>query len=202
MDPTSGRRERKRQQTLDLLVDTAFELFEAHGYESVTMEQIAAAADLAKGTLYNHFPVKEALLRHYFHRQFAEQGPALREKLRRQPDTIKRIALLLKHAAAWAEEHRRYMPHYLQYRLGKSIMPDAGDERSGTDAVFAVLIADAQEANRLRRELDTGKLVHYFRYLYLAAFTRWLNEPDVKLVDELMAMLDLFVTGAGTGESQ
>lgn len=200
-DITPGRRERKRQQTADLLVDVAFELFEMHGYEAVTMEQIAAAADVAKGTLYNHFPVKEALLRHYFHRQFAEQGPALREKLRRQPDTIKRIAILLRHAAAWAEEHRKYMPHYLQYRLGHHFLPDSGDERSGTDVIFAMLIADAQAANRLRKDMGTQVLVHYFRYLYLAAFTRWLVEPGVKLVDELMAVLDLFIAGAGTGEA-
>lgn len=201
MDPTPGRRERKRLQTADLLVDTAFELFEAHGYEAVTMEQIAAAADVAKGTLYNHFAVKEALLRHYFHRQFAEQSPALRDKLRRQPDTIKRIALLLKHAAAWAEEHRRYMPHYLQYRLAHSIKADAGDERSGTDVVFAQLIGDAQEAGRIRRDIGTAALVHYFRYLYLATLTRWLHTPGMKLADELMSMLDLFVAGAGTGEA-
>jgi len=201
MVTTPGRRERKRRQTADLLVDAAFELFEAHGYEAVTMEQIAAAADVAKGTLYNHFPVKEALLRHYFHRQFAEQGPELQEKLRRQPDTIKRIALLLKHAAAWAEQHRAYMPHYLQYRLGNTIRAGADDERSGTDVVFARLIADAQQADRLRKDVDTAKLVHYFRYLYLAAFTRWLQGPDIKLADELAAMLDLFVAGAGKGEA-
>ena len=197
MDTTPGRRERKRQQTADLLVDAAFELFEAHGYEAVTMEQIAAAADVAKGTLYNHFPVKEALLRHYFHRQFAEQGPALLEKLRRQPDTIKRIAMLLKHAATWAEAHRTYVPHYLQFRLGHAIHRNPGDERSGTEAVFARLIGDAQQANRLRKDVDTTTLVHYFSYLYLAAFTRWLHAPDIKLADELAAMLDLFVAGAG-----
>ena len=200
MESPPGRRERKRQQTADLLVDVAFELFEKHGYEAVTMEQIAAAADVAKGTLYNHFPVKEALLRHYFHRQFAEQGPGLRDKLQRQPDTIKRLAMLLRHAAEWAEEHRTYMPHYLQYRLGHHCLPSAGDERSGTDAVFAALIADAQAANRLRKDLDTQMLVHYFRYLYLAAFMRWLATPGVRLVDELTAMLDLFVAGAGSGE--
>lgn len=196
MEAPPGRRERKRQQTADMLVDVAFELFEAQGYEAVTMEQIAAAADVAKGTLYNHFPVKEALLRHYFHRQFAEQGPELRDKLRRQPDTIKRIAVLLKHAAAWAEEHRDYMPHYLQYRLSHPIRHDSGDERSGTDVVFAQLIADAQQANRLRKDVDTAALAHYFRYLYLAAVTRWLLEPGIHLVDEFMAMLDLFVAGA------
>lgn len=200
MDATPGRRERKRQQTADLLVDAAMELFEAHGYDAVTMEQIAAAADVAKGTLYNHFPVKEALLRHYFHRQFAEQGPALRNKLLGESDAIRRIALLLRHAAKWGQQHREFMPHYLEYRLGQSIRP--GAERSGTEVVFAQLIAAAQEANRLRKDVDTATLVHYFRYLYLAAFTRWIHDPSVKLENELATMLDLFVAGAGEGEAR
>ena len=37
----TARRERKRTQTLDHLAATAFALFEQHGYEAVTMEQIA-----------------------------------------------------------------------------------------------------------------------------------------------------------------
>lgn len=202
MDASSGRRERKRQQTADLLAETAFELFEAHGYEEVTMEQIAAAADLAKGTLYNHFPVKEALLRHYFHQQLAAQGPMVREKLLRTPDTIERLAVLLRQAAKWAEQHRRYLPHYLQYRLSQPVIDNPHNERSGIDAVFTRLISDAQEAGRLRRDLDTAMLVHYFRYLYLAALTRWLMTPNGKLVNELLGMLDLFVAGASKEAEQ
>lgn len=195
-DAVPGRRERKRQQTADYLSDTAFELFERHGYEAVTMEQIAVAGDVAKGTLYNHFPIKEALLSHYFHRQLGEQGPAVIEKLRRTPDPVKRIAVLLRHAAAWAEAHRRYVPYYLQYRLGQSIAADPAG-RSGTEALFTRLIGDAQDAGRLRRDLDTAALVHYFRYLYLGAMTRWIVVPDVTLAEEFMTMLDLFVAGGG-----
>ena len=47
----AGRRERKRNQTLDHLAATAFSLFEQHGYDAVTMEQIAAQADVSKGTV-------------------------------------------------------------------------------------------------------------------------------------------------------
>ena len=55
-DAAPGLRERKRLQTLDLLTRSAYTLFETHGYDSVTMEQIAAQAGVSKGTLYNHFP--------------------------------------------------------------------------------------------------------------------------------------------------
>jgi AcrR family transcriptional regulator len=72
-----GRRERKRHRQLDHIADTAWALFMAEGFDAVSMERIAAAADISKVTLYRHFPVKEALLRHVFHRDLREGWPAL-----------------------------------------------------------------------------------------------------------------------------
>ncbi|MEV4176610.1 TetR family transcriptional regulator [Nonomuraea sp. NPDC049709] len=54
-----GRRERKKRQTRQLLVDTAFRLFAEQGYERTTVAQIAAAADVAMKTFFNYFPSKE-----------------------------------------------------------------------------------------------------------------------------------------------
>lgn len=48
-----NRRDRKHLKALEHLASTAGALFEAHGFEAVTMEQTAAKADVAKGTLYN-----------------------------------------------------------------------------------------------------------------------------------------------------
>src|SRR3546814_2502837 len=66
-----SRRQRKRAQTANHLSATAFRLFETHGYDVVAMEQIAAEADVAKATLYNYFPVKEALIAHRFREDIA-----------------------------------------------------------------------------------------------------------------------------------
>jgi AcrR family transcriptional regulator len=44
------------------LIEAAFRLFsEPKGYASVTVSEIAAAAGVAKGSVYRHFPSKEAL---------------------------------------------------------------------------------------------------------------------------------------------
>jgi AcrR family transcriptional regulator len=44
------------------LVEAAFKLFsEPKGYAAVTVSEIASAAGVAKGTVYRHFPSKEAL---------------------------------------------------------------------------------------------------------------------------------------------
>src|SRR3546814_16988657 len=79
-----SRRQRKRAQTANHLSATAFRLFETHGYDVVAMEQIAAEADVAKATLYNYFPVKEALIAHRFREDIAagmaERAAALAAK--------------------------------------------------------------------------------------------------------------------------
>ncbi|MER6944453.1 TetR/AcrR family transcriptional regulator [Nonomuraea sp. NPDC000554] len=53
------RRERKKRQTKELLVKTAFQLFKQQGYEQTTVAQISAEADVATKTFFNYFPSKE-----------------------------------------------------------------------------------------------------------------------------------------------
>jgi len=58
-----GRRERKKAATRQALADAALELFMAHGYDNVTVNQIADAADVSVTTLFKHFPDgKQALV--------------------------------------------------------------------------------------------------------------------------------------------
>lgn len=57
-----GLRERKRRRTRAAIADTALELFRARGFDGVTVTEIAEAAEVAEKTVYNHFPVKAALV--------------------------------------------------------------------------------------------------------------------------------------------
>lgn len=60
--PRRGRPSLARASAIDkILLTVAYELFLEHGYDPVTMEQIAAAAQVAKGTLYARYSSKEAL---------------------------------------------------------------------------------------------------------------------------------------------
>ncbi len=197
--PDTGRRERKRLQTLDHLSQTAWRLFETLGYDAVTMEQIAAQADVSKGTLYNHFPVKEALLAHRFHADLAASVADLLPALRTLPDIAARLARLLHASAHWSESHRAYLGPYLRYRLGALHVgghDDAREPRSGLQAVFAALIRDAQAAGQVRADLSADLLAHHLQFLYLGAMLRWLDQPGASLRSEFDAAIGLFVHGA------
>ena len=57
-----GRRERKKRETGEAIARAAAALFAERGYESVTVLDIAEAADVSEQTVYNHFPTKEHLV--------------------------------------------------------------------------------------------------------------------------------------------
>jgi AcrR family transcriptional regulator len=57
-----SRRERKKQQTAQKIASAALRLFAKRGFDRVTISEIAEAADVARGTLFSHFPTKESLV--------------------------------------------------------------------------------------------------------------------------------------------
>ena len=74
-------RERKKRETRQRLSDVATGLFYARGFDAVTVEEIAAAANVSKVTVFNYFARKEDLL---FDRD-DEMRQLLREALGNKP---------------------------------------------------------------------------------------------------------------------
>ena len=54
-------RERRRQQTRDVLIEAATEVFARRGYEGASLEEIAESAGFTRGAIYKHFAGKEEL---------------------------------------------------------------------------------------------------------------------------------------------
>ncbi|GAA1001747.1 TetR family transcriptional regulator [Acrocarpospora macrocephala] len=89
VEPT-GLRARKKARTRDAIADAAISLFLAHGFDRVSVADIAAAAEVSKPTLFRYFTAKEDLLLH----RFADhQGEAARVVRDRQPGISSLTAL-------------------------------------------------------------------------------------------------------------
>jgi AcrR family transcriptional regulator len=59
---TLGRRERKKNQTRELIAETARRLFAERGFDHVSIAEIARQADVSETTVFNHFRTKEDLV--------------------------------------------------------------------------------------------------------------------------------------------
>jgi DNA-binding LacI/PurR family transcriptional regulator len=56
-----ARRERKKAETRRAIADAALRLFTLRGFDAVTVNEVAEAADVSAKTVFNYFPVKEQL---------------------------------------------------------------------------------------------------------------------------------------------
>jgi AcrR family transcriptional regulator len=68
----AGLRERKKQQTRELIAEAARRLFADRGFDEVTVAQVARAANVSTVTVFNYFPTTEELF--YGGMQFFEEA--------------------------------------------------------------------------------------------------------------------------------
>ena len=59
-EPSTADRRRARQR--EHLIDTALELFEAHGFDNVSVDQVAEAGDISPRTFFRYFDTKAAVV--------------------------------------------------------------------------------------------------------------------------------------------
>jgi AcrR family transcriptional regulator len=81
MEVQEGLRERKKRETRETIARTAMTLFGEHGYDAVTVADVARASDVSEKTVFNYFPAKEDLV---FNQGDARLG-ALIDAIRARP---------------------------------------------------------------------------------------------------------------------
>src|SRR5690348_14562688 len=70
--PMRSLRERQRAERAALILDVAQEVFAGKGYYDASIDEIAARAGIAKGTVYLHYASKEDLLSALIAQQITE----------------------------------------------------------------------------------------------------------------------------------
>lgn len=61
----------KREQ---LILENAMELYDSSSFSEITMNALARKCNIAKGTLFNHFPTKETLFARILYSEYSEWG--------------------------------------------------------------------------------------------------------------------------------
>ena len=192
-DHDPGRRERKRLLMLEQIRQTAAALFEEHGYEAVTMEQIADGADIAKRTLYKHFPSKEAVVAFHVDAQLKQDLTYLQHEVAQCPTFQAKALCILRASADWCTQHPEFLKAYLRHQL---LNTGTASKDSDITQTWQALMALAQDSGELNSSLNPEQLAHWFHHLYFGAMLRWLNQPELSLHQEFENMTQLFLHGA------
>jgi AcrR family transcriptional regulator len=163
-----SRMERKKEETRQKIVNAAVRLFDRLGLEAVTMEQIAEEADIAKGTLYNYFPVKGAILQELINQTFKERHAERMARLQNLADTRARLIHLYGELLEGIQRQPAVFEKYLEYLMQNWVSFNLSEsERTGLHRLVAEVIRKGQEEGDIRKDVPAAILEDLCENLFL-----------------------------------
>jgi AcrR family transcriptional regulator len=105
----------KGEQTRTTIFDTALELFRDRGFDNTTMQDIAAAAGVAKSAAYYYFPSKEAIVTAYYDAIQSEQERLCAEIFAQTSDLRRRLETALMTKFDLAQNDRKLLGIIFRY---------------------------------------------------------------------------------------
>ena len=193
-----NRTEKRKQRTRQKIIRVAIALFQRWGFPATTMDQIAAEADVARKTLYNHFTVKEAIVDAYVRDQSLELAKANLQILDQHPDTASRLLAALDQAYAWVEIHPELTGICLGYRMKNMLYGDGSEnDETGTQKLMVEILRRGQHAGEIRTDIPIKLMVVQLDILRSAIVMDWLRDREkFDLRREIARIVDLFLHGA------
>ncbi len=189
----------KKAKTRKLLLDKAAQMFSRQGYQSTSLKEIAAAADMKAGSLYYHFASKEALMVEVLDQSIQFISDTVAEEIEKLPDDYSfemgLRAFMRGHLTAILE-HPDYTTTTIRNngQIPKAVQISAHKKREHYEQQWRNLMTQGKTENVIREELDE----QLFRLMVLGCLN-WSSvwyKPNAATIDDLVKQYaDIFLNG-------
>jgi AcrR family transcriptional regulator len=174
-------------------MEAALRLFAEHGYEATTVKDITRAADVAKGTFFNYFATKEAILPAIAALRLEQLEEMLKPEQGAPVSPVARIKLALRLVAEsplcqkkLAEQLFAAMIHRREVDPGQALRD-----------LLAEQVREAQASGEIRSSLDAVYLAGVIRALFFQRLVARHNTcRPISLGELIDGSVDLLMEGA------
>jgi len=168
-----GLRERKKLETWHTLRSAALRLFADHGFDSVSVDDIAAEANVSKRTFFNYFESKEAVI----FDPDPEEPDRWQEIIDGRPADEEVWTALTGFFDAYFASHETKLP--VLKRLVVASPSLAAASRATSDALTTFVAAWVR--TRVRKDFDAAVITAAAFGVINTAFAAW--DPDTGISD-------------------
>lgn len=187
-------RERNKQKVTERIIAAAVALFKAQGCEQTTMDDIADKAEISRGTLFNYFPSKDALLLPWG-QEILEQD--VKPKLNAYLDTQPRMIDVLQLLFANMSESVLAAPDVMRAFVGEALKPTNKPqiERARTDMleIFIQVLRYGQSRGEVRTDIPVEHLANYVSALQTGLLFHLLESAESKDSSKIITQLLMFI---------
>lgn len=193
--------ERRRQQTRDLLIRAATQVFAEHGFHGASLDQVAALAGFTKGAVYSNFENKDELFVAVLEARFLEDMAALQTALDATADepeahVVDFVAYL---RTQFTETTDLWGSLYLEFCLYARRHPDVREKLARLQRADIEAVASIIESQRQRHSITSSEPAEHLARIVQALFRGLgnLRLVDAAAVDEpLLESMMTFLTRA------
>ncbi|MCW2279434.1 TetR/AcrR family transcriptional regulator [Heliophilum fasciatum] len=187
MENVMSRRDRKKIQVLNTLVDFAMKLFINKGFEETTIADITKSADLGTGTFYNYFHSKEDILKYVLVQKFDHSKNSL-EKIEKSTITPQeKIRQILITLAKIYEDNLQLFGLCINH-LGLKQPPHGTQFKD----ILVSIIDEGQKSGDFRKNIPIEMVIETFMGLIKSALS---SHSKISFMENLNYKLDLFLGG-------
>lgn len=192
----TGRRERKKTEVRDKIINSALKVFLEKGFNETTIADIMEDADLGTGTFYNYFQSKEDLVTYCVGEIVSDakvEIEKIKDKTLRPSEKISQILLAVGEVF---EKNRFLMGLFIQLRRTSQ----SSAKLPSHDNIFRQILADVfkqgQEAGEFEHTIPTEAVVEMiFGMLQSSLMSR---DTSVSFSEKLTVKLKIFFEGVLT----
>ncbi|WP_018466765.1 TetR/AcrR family transcriptional regulator [Calidithermus timidus] len=190
-------RERQKLRRRERIYRTAVNLFRERGFHQTSASEIAKAAHVSRGTFFNYYPYKEAVLLDYGAALLEELRLKARDELANGDPPLDVLRRLWERLAETSENERELLSP-LAYEL---LNPDPARARAAFEALplgalVGEILKPLLESGQLRKDQSLERIARSIADVYLLAALRWAAyTPNRRLKDEMMKFLELMLEG-------
>lgn len=199
--PTSLR-QKKKLATRARIIEVAVRIFGKRGMAAPTVEEIAAAAEVGKGTIYNYFASKEEIVV-AFMVQVEERLQAQVAHISQSRGPAERIlADFIRHQLRLKEPYRDYVRVFMAqlYTRGCELAPHFAGMQKAIDPPLLDLFGTLIQRGLIRPDVHLPSLIEIFKLIHIGIVTIWINDapPYSGTLPLLEEEMRLFCRGLGT----
>jgi AcrR family transcriptional regulator len=199
MTTVVSRRERKKVAVRSQILSTAIDLFSRRGLDAVTIDEIAAAADVGKGTIYNYFATKEDIVVAFMADLEARLAPTI-ARFRPGQHPVHRVLAdyILLHFRLKEPYHAFVRVFLAQMFMDTArFLPYMMEMQRYVDPPLQSLFVALEERGILRAGIDIPQLILSFKTMHLGLTALWAVEgpPFEQTTQVVRQQMQFFTEG-------
>ena len=174
-----GRRERRKREVRERILEVARELFATQGFAETTVDEIAERADVAPATFFNHFQSKSALLGLMTGEVFEVLATMTKTAIEGDGTSADKLRRFIASAAQGIASARGVARDVLLEFMRNDASPDGPHPYLQTLIdPFVQLIREGQRSGEMRDDHDADFLAQMAVGMLNSAITNWLTDPS------------------------